>query len=96
MPDFLTQELAFVATTVFRVAAGQPATTLASQLPLRERWVLLLLDGRRSITDLARLTRRTELDIASTLASFLHVGYIEPVSVEQFSTTKEDRYAGSV
>jgi hypothetical protein len=96
MPDFLTQERAFVATTVFRGAAGQPATTLASQLPRRERWVLLLLDGRRSITDLARLTRRTELDIASTLASFLHAGYIEPVSVEQFSTTKEERYAGSV
>ena len=57
MPDFLTQERAFVATTVFRVAAGQPA---------------------------------------ATLASFLHVGYIEPVSVEQFSTTKEERYAGSV
>ncbi len=75
MPDFFTQERAFVATTVFRVAAGQPATTLASQLPRRERWVL---------------------DIASTLASFLHVGYIEPVSVEQFSTTKEERYAGSV
>ena len=77
--DFRTQRSAFDALTAFRVAPGFQATALASQLPRRERWVLLLLDGRRSVAHLARLTQRTELDVASTLAKFLQWGYIEPV-----------------
>jgi hypothetical protein len=64
---------------VFRVVPGHLAISLASQLPRRERWVLLLLDGRRSVAHLARLTQRSELDVASTLAKFLQWGYIEPV-----------------
>ncbi len=80
MMDFRTQERAFGASAVFRVAAGRLATSLASQLPRRERWILLLLDGRRSVADLARLTQRGELDIAYTLTRFLQWGYIEPVN----------------
>jgi hypothetical protein len=64
---------------VFRVVPDHLAISLASQLPRRERWVLLLLDGRRSVSILARLTQRSELDVASTLARFLQWGYIEPV-----------------
>lgn len=79
LTEFRTQERAFGASTVFRVVASLQAPTLARQLPRRERWVLLLLDGRRSVADLARLTQRSELDVASTLASFLQWGYIEPV-----------------
>lgn len=82
--EFPTQARAFSASAVFRVAAGQLATSLASQLPRRERWVLLLLDGRRSIADLARLMRRGDLDIASTLSRFLQWGYIEPVNTVEY------------
>ena len=78
MTDFRIQERIFGPSVVFRVVPGQLATTLASQLPCRERWVLLLLDGRRSVADLARLTERSELDIAYTLARFLQWGYVEP------------------
>lgn len=77
--EFRTQERAPGASAVFRVAAGQLVTSLASQLPRRERWVLLLIDGRRSVAQVARLTQRSELDVASTLVKFLHRGYIEPV-----------------
>ncbi len=80
MTEFRTQERAFGASAVFQVISGTPTTTLASQLPRRERWVLLLLDGRRTVADLARLTQRSELDIASTLARFFQWGYIEPIS----------------
>ena len=80
MTEFRTQERAFGASAVFQVVSGTPTTTLASQLPRRERWVLLLLDGRRTVADLARLTQRSELDIASTLARFFQWGYIEPIS----------------
>ncbi len=74
-----TQQSAFDASTTFRVAPSLQASALASQLPRRERWVLLLLDGKRSVATVARLTQRSELDVASTLARFLHLGYIEPV-----------------
>ena len=79
--EFRSQESSFGASAVFQIVSGIPATTLASQLPRRERWVLLLVDGKRSITDLARLTQRSELDVASTLARFLRWGYIEPVNI---------------
>jgi hypothetical protein len=79
--EFRAQQVAPGAAAVFRVAAGQLATSLASQLPRRERWVLLLIDGRRSVSDLARLTQRSELDITYTLARFLQWGYIEPVNM---------------
>ena len=81
MKEFRTQERAFGASAVFRMAPGTLATSLAGQLPRRERWVLLLIDGRRSVADLARLTRRGELDISSTLARFLRSGYIEPANM---------------
>ncbi len=66
MSDFRAQERAFDA-------------TLAGQLPRRERWILLLLDGKRCIADLAHLTHRSEPDVAATLTTFLQQGYIEPV-----------------
>ena len=76
--EFRSQESSFGASAVFQVVSGIPTTTLASHLPRRQRWVLLLVDGKRSIADLARLTQRSELDVASTLARFLQWGYIEP------------------
>jgi len=86
MMEFRTQERALGASAVFRMAPGTLATSLASQLPRRERWVLLLIDGRRSVADLARLTQRGELDIASTLARFLQWGYIEPANMVELRT----------
>jgi hypothetical protein len=77
--EFRSQESSFGASAVFQVVSGIPTTTLASQLPRRERWVLLLVDGRRSVADLAHLTQRSQLDVAHTLARFLQWGYIEPI-----------------
>jgi hypothetical protein len=88
MMEFQTQTRAFGASAVFRVVTGQLATSLASQLPRRERWVLLLIDGRRSVADLARLTRRSELDIAYTLARFLQWSYIEPVNTIAYTISQ--------
>ena len=77
--DFRFQHSAFDASTAFRVAPGFQATALVSQLSRRERWVFLLLDGKRSVAQVAHLTQRSELDVSYTLARFLHWGYIEPV-----------------
>ena len=80
MSEFRAQERVLDATRVFQVASTIPTKTLAGELPRRERWILLLLDGKRSIADLAHLTQRSELDVASTLTKFLQQGYIEPVA----------------
>jgi hypothetical protein len=56
MTELRAQERAFDATIVFRVVSTKPTNTLAGQLPRRERWILLLLDGKRCIADLAHLT----------------------------------------
>ena len=44
-----------------------------------------LVDGKRSVADLARLTQRGELDIGYTLARFLQWGYIEPVNMIEYT-----------
>jgi hypothetical protein len=80
MKEFRAQESAIDATHVFKVVSTIPAKTFAGQLPRRDRWILLLLNGKRSIADLAHLTQRNELDVAYTLTRFLQQGYIEPVA----------------
>jgi hypothetical protein len=80
MTKYRAQERVLDATHVFQVVLTIPAKTLARQLPRRERWILLLLDGKRSIVDLAHLTQRSELDVAYTLTKFLQLGYIELVA----------------
>lgn len=52
---------------------------LSDPLPLdrRERMVLLLIDGRRSVADLARLTRRSELEVQAVLGNLKMLGLIE-------------------
>ena len=49
------------------------------ELPLdrRERVVLLLIDGRRSLIDLVRLTRRSEQEIQAILAHLAALRLIE-------------------
>jgi hypothetical protein len=89
--EFRAQQSAFDASTAFRIAPGLQAAALASQLPRRERWVLLLLDGRRTVAYVARLTQRSELDVASTLVKFLQWRYIEPVPGEQDTTSPFER-----
>jgi hypothetical protein len=79
MTELRGQERAFNATIVFRVVSTTPTNTLAGQLPRRERWILLLLDGKRNVADLAHLTQRSELDVAHTLARLLQSGYIKPL-----------------
>ena len=52
---------------------------LSDPLPLdrRERMVLLLVDGRRSVADLSRLTRRGEGELVAVLGNLKMLGLIE-------------------
>ncbi|MGZ3637456.1 MAG: hypothetical protein ACXVCX_06410 [Ktedonobacterales bacterium] len=49
------------------------------QLPLdrRERMVLLLIDGRRTVVDLARLTRRAERELLGVLSHLAGLGLVQ-------------------
>jgi hypothetical protein len=52
---------------------------LNEPLPLdrRERMILLLVDGRRRVDDLARLTRRSEEEVQAVLANLRMLGLVE-------------------
>ncbi|GAC1449611.1 MAG: hypothetical protein PVSMB4_07920 [Ktedonobacterales bacterium] len=56
-----------------------PRDDQAESLPLdrRERMVLLLVDGRRNLSDLARLTRRTEDEIQSVIGHLRMLRLVE-------------------
>jgi len=53
---------------------------ISDQLPRQKRWILQLLHARRYLADLVRLTQRSELNVAYTLARFHQWGYIEPTN----------------
>jgi hypothetical protein len=52
---------------------------MTDTLPLdrRERMILLLVDGRRSISDLSRLTRRNEEEVHAVLVNLRMLGLVE-------------------
>ena len=56
-----------------------PISDQIDQLPLdrRERMVLLLIDGQRTVADLTRLTRRNEQELYSVLMHLNMLGLIE-------------------
>lgn len=69
------------------VALGSPAapprrttrSDISEPLPLdrRERMILLLVDGRRGSSDLARLTRRSEDEVQAVLTNLRMLGLVE-------------------
>lgn len=62
---------------VFRTLPYVTAPAVLKRFERRDRIVLLLLDGKRTLQDVARLVHRSELDIAQALARMLKRGYIE-------------------
>ncbi len=64
---------------VFRTLPNVTTPAVLLRLERRDRIVLLLLDGKRTLQDVARLVHRSELDIAQVLARMLKRGYIEYV-----------------
>jgi len=65
------------ASAVFRTRPYVTAPPILKQLERRDRIVLLLLDGKRTLHDVAHLVSRSELDIANVLARMFKRGYIE-------------------
>ncbi len=63
--------------SLFRAKFEEIGQTRLRQMERRDRVVLLLLDGRRTLRDVARLIHRGERDVALTLVRLLRRGYIE-------------------
>ena len=64
---------------VFKALLWATDQKVISQMERRDRVIFLLLDGRRTIRDIAHLIHRNELDIARTIVRLLKSGYIVPV-----------------
>ncbi|SRR5579884_1761510 len=69
---------------IFRARPVAKLPTILNQMERRDRVTLLLMDGKRTLQDVARLTHRHELEVAWILVHLLERGYIE------FLGTRED------
>lgn len=67
------------ANSVFRVRSLIAPKQVITGLDRRERLVFLLLDGKRSMSEIAVLIHRCEIDVARVLSRFLSLGLIECV-----------------
>jgi len=63
--------------TIFRALPYATKYDILSQMERRDRVVFLLLNGKRTLRDVARLIHRGELDVARVLVRLLKLGYIE-------------------
>ena len=66
---------------VFRTLPLATKQHIITAMERRERIVFLLLDGKRTLRDIAHLVHRSELDIAHIIAHLLKQGYIEHAGV---------------
>jgi hypothetical protein len=68
------------ATAIFHALPFASAKRIMmNQMQRRERLVYILLDGRRSVTDVARLLHLSEVQVAQIMVYLLKFGYIEYV-----------------
>jgi hypothetical protein len=68
---------------IFRARSLAKTPNILTQIERRERVILLLMDGKRTLQDVARLTRRHELEVAWVLVHLLERGYIEFLGAEE-------------
>jgi hypothetical protein len=66
--------------TVFKTKAMVTTTEIIQSMERRERIIFILLDGCRTILDIARLTHHTEDEVKHVIAHLFSDGYIEYVS----------------
>ncbi len=62
---------------IFRALPRVATAATMNRLERRERIIFALLDGRRTLRDVARLTHQTEVRVARILVQLLSYGYIE-------------------
>lgn len=69
--------------TIFRALPKAATPEVTNHIERQDRVVFMLLDGKRTVHDIAHLVHRSEPDVARTLARLLKRGYIECVPEEE-------------
>ncbi len=65
------------AQAVFQARPTAVTQHILSHMERRDRMVLILQDGKRSIQDVTRLIHRSEVEVAQILVRLLKYGYID-------------------
>jgi hypothetical protein len=68
---------------VFRAHSAATQPTILASLERRERVILILLDGKRNIQEVARLSNRSELEVAQILVRLLKRSYVEFIAADK-------------
>ena len=68
---------------VFQSRATAVTTQVLAQMERRDRVVLILLDGERTISDVMRLLHRTEAEVAQVLVRLLKSEYIDFMGIRR-------------
>lgn len=74
--DFEHERQARGLDTIFRAAPEASVPAVMNQMERRDRVIFLLLNGKRTIPEIARLVHRSEPDIAQSLIKLLRKHYI--------------------
>ncbi len=69
--------------TIFQARTIAVASHVLERMERRDRIVLILLDGRRTIEDVIRLIHKSETEIAQVLVRLLKSGYIDYMGVRR-------------
>ena len=79
-----TDEIARISVhAVFRARATAVAAHVLVQMERRDRLILILLDGQRTIADVMRLLHRTEDEVSQVLVRLLKSGHIDFMGIQR-------------
>lgn len=79
-----TDELARISVhAVFRARATAVVAQALTKMERRDRIVLILLDGQRTIDDVMHLLHRTEAEVAQVLVRLLKSGHIDFMGIRR-------------
>ncbi len=68
---------------VFRARTTAVTAPVLAQIERRDRVVLILLDGQRTISDVMRLLHRTEMEVAQVLVRLLKSEHIDFMGIRR-------------
>ena len=79
-----TDEIAKISIhAVFQARATAVVAQTLARMERRDRIVLILLDGQRTIDDVMRLLHRTEAEVAQVLVRLLKSGHIDFMGIRR-------------
>lgn len=72
-----TTQTSMTVDAIFRARPAAATAQVMNQMERQARLVFMLLDGKRTVRDVARLLHHTEVQVAYIVVRLLKNGYIE-------------------